>query len=258
VPLLLVPVLALLLHESPHFLTLVGGRTPEIRAALDKIAPGQLPSDVCFRAPVAAPESPVGQLFANGMGTGTILLWCAFFMSLLIVYLIGNWLPLILNDAGVGKSAASLITTGFHLGGSVGAIMFGRLMDRFDENMVLAIAYGLAAVVIFLISQASAIVWLVAIGVIAAGFCVSGGQVGLNALSSGYYPTAARGTGVSWGLGIGRAGSIVGSVIGGSVLAFSWSSADIFLLLSVPALAAALAIYAMGRSRRRLRLTDPG
>jgi MFS transporter, AAHS family, 4-hydroxybenzoate transporter len=258
VPLLLVPVLALLLHESPHFLTLVGGRTPEIRAALDKIAPGQLPSDVCFRAPVAAPESPVGQLFANGMGTGTILLWCAFFMSLLIVYLIGNWLPLILNDAGVGKSAASLITTGFHLGGSVGAIMFGRLMDRFDENIVLAIAYGLAAVVIFLISQASAIVWLVAIGVVAAGFCVSGGQVGLNALSSGYYPTAARGTGVSWGLGIGRAGSIVGSVIGGSVLAFGWSSSDIFLLLSVPALAAALAIYAMGRSRRRLRLTDPG
>jgi MFS transporter, AAHS family, 4-hydroxybenzoate transporter len=251
VPLLLVPALAMLLHESAHFLTLVGGRTPEIRAALDKIAPGQLPADVNFKAPVAVTGTPVGQIFANGLGLGTVLLWCAFFMSLLIVYLVGNWLPLILTDAGVGKSAASLITTGFHLGGSAGAIVLGKLMDRFDENRVLAIAYGSAAIIILIISQASTMIWLVAVGVIAAGFCVSGGQVGLNALSSGYYPTAARGTGVSWSLGIGRAGSIVGSLIGGSVLAFGWSSANIFLLLAVPALAAALAIFLMGHSRRR-------
>jgi MFS transporter, AAHS family, 4-hydroxybenzoate transporter len=227
----------------------LGGRAAEVRAALDKIAPGQLPSDALFKAPVAVTGTPVGQIFADGLGLGTVLLWCAFFMSLLIVYLVGNWLPLILTDAGVGKSAASLITTGFHLGGSVGAIVLGRLMDRFDENKVLAIAYGLAAIVIVLISQASTTIWMVAVGVSAARFCVSGGQVGFNALSSGYYPTAARGTGVSWGLGIGRAGSIVGSLIGGSVLAFGWSSANIFLLLSVPALAAALAVFAMGRSR---------
>jgi MFS transporter, AAHS family, 4-hydroxybenzoate transporter len=257
VPLLLIPALALLLHESAHFLTLVGGREPEIRVALNKIAPGELPSDVTFKAPVAVNESPVEQLFANGLGLGTILLWCAFFMSLLIVYLVGNWLPLILTDAGVGKSAASFITTGFHLGGSVGAIVLGRLMDRFDENLVLAIAYGSAAIVIFMISQTSTVFWLVTVGVIAVGFCVSGGQVGLNALSSGYYPTAARGTGVSWGLGIGRAGSIVGSLIGGSLLAFGWSIANIFLLLAVPAVAASLAVFAMGRNRQRPHTAMP-
>jgi MFS transporter, AAHS family, 4-hydroxybenzoate transporter len=256
-PLLLLPVLALLLHESPHFLTLVGGRNPEIRAALDKIAPGQLPADARFKAPVAVTGTPVVQIFSNGLGRGTIFLWCAFFMSLLIVYLVGNWLPLILTDAGVGKSSASLITTGFHLGGSVGAIVLGRLMDRFDENKVLAIAYGLAAIVILLISQASAFIWLVAAGVIAAGFCVVGGQVGLNALSSGYYPTAARGTGVSWANGVGRSGSIVGSLVGGSLMVLGWSSANIFLLLAVPALAAALAVFAMGRSRQRSHLTKP-
>jgi MFS transporter, AAHS family, 4-hydroxybenzoate transporter len=253
VPLLLVPVLGLLLHESAHFLTLVGGRTPEIHAALDKIAPGQLRPDVSFKVPAAATGTPVTQIFANGLGIGTIFLWCTFFMSLLIVYLVGNWLPLILTDAGVGKSAASLITTGFHLGGSVGAIVLGRLMDRFDENKVLAIAYGLAAIVILIVSQASTVVGLVATGVVAAGFCVSGGQVGLNALASGYYPTAARGTGVSWANGVGRAGSIVGSLIGGSLMVLGWSSANIFLLLALPALAAALAVFAMGRSRQRLR-----
>jgi MFS transporter, AAHS family, 4-hydroxybenzoate transporter len=250
-PLLLLPLLAWLLHESPHFLVLAGGRTAEVRDALNMIAPGQIPSDIRFKAPEVFQGTPVRQIFADGLGRGTILLWCAFFMSLLIVYLVGNWLPLILTDAGIGKSSAAFITTGFHLGGSVGSIVLGRLMDRFDESKVLAIAYGLAAIVILIISQSSTVVGVVAVGVIAAGFCVSGGQVGLNALASGYYPTASRGTGVSWANGVGRSGSIIGSLIGGSVLALGWGSANIFLLLAVPAIAAALAVYAMGLSRRR-------
>jgi AAHS family 4-hydroxybenzoate transporter-like MFS transporter len=92
-------------------------------------------------------------------------------------------------------------------------------MDRFDENTVLAASYALASVVILLISLASGTVALVAAGVFAAGFCISGAQVGLNAMASGYYPTSARGTGVSWANGIGRTGSIVGSLIGGTMLA---------------------------------------
>jgi MFS transporter, AAHS family, 4-hydroxybenzoate transporter len=255
VPLLLLPMLALLLHESPHFLALNGNRTAEVRDALGKIAPSQLPSDVSFKILEVVQGTPVRQIFADGLGLGTILLWCAFFMSLLIVYLVGNWLPLILTDSGVGKSSAALITTGFHLGGSVGAIVLGRLMDRFDENKVLAIAYGLAAIVILIISQSPTIVGLVAVGVVAAGFCVSGGQVGLNALASGYYPTFARGTGVSWANGVGRSGSIIGSLIGGSVLAFGWGSANIFLLLAVPAIAASVSVFLMGRSRKRRRST---
>jgi MFS transporter, AAHS family, 4-hydroxybenzoate transporter len=250
-PLLLLPALALLLHESPHFMVLKGHSTSEIWSALNKIAPGELPLSARFTASETVSDAPARQIFADGLGIGTMFLWIAFFMSLLIVYLIGNWLPLILTEAGVEKSAASLITTGFHLGGSLGAIVLGRFMDRFDESKVLAIAYGLAAVVVLVVSQASGIFWLVVIGVIATGFCVVGGQVGLNALASGYYPTAARGTGVSWANGVGRSGSIVGSFIGGSVLALGWSSDNIFLLLAVPAIIAALAVMAMGRSRRK-------
>jgi MFS transporter, AAHS family, 4-hydroxybenzoate transporter len=248
-PLLLVPALALLLPESAHFMAIAGNRAVEIRAALGRIAPGQLPDDASFKVPEQVKGTPVRQIFANGLGLGTILLWCTFFMSLLIVYLVGNWLPLILTEAGSSKSTASLITTGFHLGGSAGAIVLGRFMDRFDENQVLAVAYASAAIVILIISQASGTVWLVAVGVIAAGFCVAGGQVGLNALASGYYPTAARGTGVSWANGVGRSGSIIGSLIGGSLIALGWGPANIFLLLMVPAILAAVAAFSMGRAR---------
>ena len=34
--------------------------------------------------------------------------------------------------------------------------------------------------------------------VFGAGFCVSGGQVGANALCAAFYPTSYRATGVSW------------------------------------------------------------
>jgi hypothetical protein len=49
----------------------------------------------------------------------------------------------------------------------------------------------------------------------------------------------------------------VGSLIGGSLLAFGWSIANIFLLLAVPAVAASLAVFAMGRSRQRPHTAMP-
>jgi MFS transporter, AAHS family, 4-hydroxybenzoate transporter len=250
VPLLLVPFLVWLLPESAQFMALVGNKVGDIRAALDRIAPGQIPSDARFTVTAALPGTPVRQIFATGLGLGTLLLWCTFFMSLLIVYLVGNWLPLILTDAGVSKSGAALITTGFHLGGSVGAIVLGKFMDRFDENNVLAVAYGIAGLVILGVSQSTGFLGAVVAGVIAAGFFVVGGQVGLNALASGYYPNSSRGTGVSWANGVGRTGSIVGSFIGGSLLALGWGVSNIFLLLAVPAVAAALAVLGMGYARR--------
>jgi MFS transporter, AAHS family, 4-hydroxybenzoate transporter len=119
-------------------------------------------------------------------------------------------------------------------------------MDRFDENRVLAIAYGIASIVILVISQTTQYFALVVTGVIAAGFFVVGGQVGLNALASGYYPNSSRGTGVSWANGVGRTGSIIGSLIGGSSITLGWGAGNIFLLLALPAFIAALAMLAMG------------
>ncbi|MHB8478003.1 MAG: hypothetical protein ACYDBZ_17130 [Steroidobacteraceae bacterium] len=45
-----------------------------------------------------------------------------------------------------------------------------------------------------------------------AGFGIAGAQNGINLLAAQMYPTEMRATGLSWALGIGRAGSIVGSM----------------------------------------------
>lgn len=250
-PLILLPTLILFLPESANFMALIGNRREQIWSALNRISPGSLEPTAEFETPAVLPGIPAKQIFSGGLCNGTILLWCGFFMSLLIVYLVGNWLPLILTEAGIATSNAALITTGFHLGGSVGAIVLGWLMDRFDENKVLATSYAMASIVILFISLASGAIAIVAAGVVAAGFCISGAQVGLNALASGYYPTSARGTGVSWANGVGRTGSIVGSLIGGTLIVLGWGASNILLLLVVPALMASAAMFAMGRVRRR-------
>ncbi|GBQ43023.1 hypothetical protein AA11237_3148 [Acidocella aminolytica 101 = DSM 11237] len=77
------------------------------------------------------------------------------------------------------------------------------------------------------------------------GFVVQGAQAGLNALVAEFYPTSIRSTGVGWALGIGRVGAIIGPIIGGIMLSFDMPISRTFLMCSVPAVIAAIAIFTM-------------
>ena len=118
-------------------------------------------------------------------------------LVLLVVYLLSSWLPTLINSSGVTLKTASLITAMFQVGGTIGAVAIGRMMDKLNPHYVLGIAYASAGIFVFLIGHASTMPWLMVLAVFGAGFCVSGGQVGANALSAAYYPTASRATGVS-------------------------------------------------------------
>ncbi len=104
-----------------------------------------------------------------------------------------------------------------------------------------------------LISLSAHTPWLMTLAVFGAGFCVSGGQVGANALSAAFYPTPYRATGVSWANGIGRSGSIVGSLLGGVLLGFGWQATTVYALVAIPAAISALALGTLGLLRRRER-----
>jgi AAHS family 4-hydroxybenzoate transporter-like MFS transporter len=51
---------------------------------------------------------------------------------------------------------------------------------------------------------------------------------------------------VSWANGIGRSGSIVGSLTGGAMLAQGWSLPTIYSLVAIPAVISATAILVLG------------
>ncbi|WP_334174783.1 MFS transporter [Pseudoxanthobacter sp.] len=250
VPLVLVPFLAALLPESVRFLVLKGGQEPRIARSLGRIAPAAELNGATFTGVHHHPGSPVSQLFTAELLRGTLLLWLSAFMSLLIIYLLSSWLPTIINATGASLKAASLITVLFQVGGTIGAIILGRLMDRHNPPVILALSYGLGAVFVALIGSLTASPLLVGAAVFGAGFCVSGSQVGLNALSAAYYPTTSRATGVSWTNAVGRTGSVLGSMMGGAMLALGWGLPAMFLVVALPAAVAAVAMLAMGLSRR--------
>ena len=87
------------------------------------------------------------------------------------------------------------------------------------------------------------------LAVFGAGFCVSGSQVGANALAATYYPTASRATGVSWANGVGRIGSVIGSMIGGVMLSLSWGLSTVFAVVAIPAFIAGASMFIMGLVR---------
>lgn len=173
-------------------------------------------------------------------------------MSLLVFYLLSSWLPTLITTAGFSLQHASLMAATLATGGTIGAILIGRLMDRFDPHRVLAAAYLLAGDFVVLLGSATAQPWLLVFAIFGAGFGVAGAQVGVNALAAAYYPTTSRATGVSWANAVGRTGSVLGSMVGGVLLSLGWDLATVFTVAAAPAFLAALAMLAKGAVRRPL------
>jgi len=251
-PLALVPVLWFTLPESVRFLAIRGGTQAQIVATLKRLAPSLVvPGQIYTAADDRLPSSPVAQLFHRDYRRGTLLLWLAFFMSLLLLYLLINWLPILAERSGLTLKQASMFAGLLQGGGVLGAIVLGVLIDRFHPYKVVAVAYLLGAASLASLALTESAVWL-AVGIFITGFCVSGSQVCANVIASAYYPTSNRATGVAWALGIGRIGAVAGSFGGALLLAAGWSNAGLFTILAIPAMLAALGILLAGTKHRRV------
>ena len=247
-PVIMVPILALRLPESVRFLALRGDASARVAELLRRIDPG---AAFASNATFVVREShltglPVAHLFREGRTAVTLLLWVVFFMSLLDIYFLANWLPTVLNDLGASVSRAVLIGSMLQVGGVVGTFALGRLIDRFSFR-ALALVYFAAVFAVGAIGQLGHSAVLVTIAIFAAGFCIVGGQIAANALAASFYPTSVRATGVGWALGIGRIGSIVGPLVGGLLLEQRWSAASVFVAAAAAALCAACAALCLDR-----------
>ena len=247
-PLLLVPVLALKLPESVRFLALTGRANARVARLLGRINPKAVFAPAT-RFVVHEPELvgiPVPHLFRAGRTLVTLLLWVVFFMSLLDLYFLSNWLPTVLNDLGASVSEAAAIGSMLQVGGVVATFALGNIIDRFSFR-ALALLYFIAVFAVGAIGQLGHSVALVTMAIFVAGFCIVGGQIAANALAAGFYPTSVRASGVGWALGIGRVGSIVGPLVGGALLAMKWSTGAVFVAAAAAALCAALAAFSLSR-----------
>jgi len=256
-PLVLLPFMFAMLPESA--MSMVARRVPpaQIARVLNRLG-GTFTADTLFKlnTPEISRRSKVAQLFRNGYGRGTVALWLTYFMGLFVIYLLNGWLPTILRSGGLSLQQAAIITGLFQLGGPLGGIIVGYLMDRTAAKKVIAVTYFLGC--LCLLSQGLMDFGSLALAVLIfiSGMCINGAQNGLQAYSPAFYQTEIRATGVSWMHGIGRTGAILSSTLGGVIMLAVPGHSSIFLVLALPACLAGIAILLHRMNRIKPRETE--
>lgn len=241
-PLLLAVALIFLLPESVRYLVVKQHPAQRIAAILRHIAP--LPKAVEFVLREAGREREIRDRrhFLSSLRGGTVMLCLTYFMGLLIFYLLTSWLPLLIRETGASMSQASIITALFPLGGGIGVLILGALMDKINPNKVVAVGWLLTGVFVCLVGFSTSSLALMGVMVFIAGSIMNGAQSSMPALAAGFYPTQGRATGVAWMLGIGRFGGILGAFSGAFLMQAQLSFETIFTLLAIPAFLSAFAL----------------
>jgi len=245
-PLALAVILAFALPESIQYLVARGeAKNRAVAGIVHRIDPfAEIDDDTRFVSTDAktSHRPSLDVLFDNRLTFGTIALWVTFFMGLIVIYLLTSWLPTLISVSGLGIEKAALIGAMFQLGGTIGALAVSWCMDRYNAHLSIAVSYVLGAAMLVMIAQVSTSLVALGAAVFMAGFFMSGAQTSMSPLAAAFYPTLGRATGVSWMLGVGRFGAILGAFMGGVLLSMGWGFQLIIGVLAVPAVVAAFAV----------------
>ncbi|MDQ9873033.1 3-(3-hydroxy-phenyl)propionate transporter MhpT [Acinetobacter baumannii] len=162
-------------------------------------------------------------LFAKERRMSTIQLWISFFCTLVVLYFLLNWLPLLMGAQGLSKLQANYVQMGYNVGGILGSILMGVLLDKLRMSFVIKLIY-LGILFSLCCLAISPTVALLALSAVGCGLFIVGGQSALYGLAAMYYPTEMRGTGVGAAVAIGRIGSFAGPLMAGFLLSLGQSS----------------------------------
>ena len=247
-PLIFIPFLYWFLPESVRFLA-QKGRYDKAIAVLRKmekaahVEPKPWTAE-SFALPAVERKASVGQLFTSKLAVMTILIWFVYFFNLLAIYILTTWLPTLLSKAGISMVKSYGYTVMDHIGGFLGAIFLGMILDRFGRKWGLVSAYVLGAVVTWLLGESTGSPTALYLCNLLTGFFIIGGQGAQHAVAGEIYPTFMRSTGVGWALTIGRLGAVCGPLIGGLLQSAGFSFSQFFAVLSIPPLlCAALVLF---------------
>lgn len=193
---------------------------------------------------VAERVGVVRALFGERRAIPTLLLTLIFFPTLLILYLLLNWLPTLVTANGLPKSLGPQVSLAFNLGSIFGALLLGWILDRVGFRWPATVYYvGLIAAMLALAGAdetTEAIVFAAA-----AGMTLLGAQYGLYGVAVSYYPDHIKGVGSGYVVAAGRVGSIVGPLIAGFWLAKGVTAGDVISSMVPYAACAGLAVFAL-------------
>jgi AAHS family 3-hydroxyphenylpropionic acid transporter len=197
--------------------------------------------------PVDAPKTAsglAGTLFGAGRTTPTLLLWAANLLTLVVMYLLLNWLPSLVVAKGHSASDGATASLAFNGIGVAGALLLGVVVDRVGVRWTLLAAYLALGATLLGLGRAAGLDQILALCG-AVGFLVLGAQYVLYSVAPALYPASARAAGAGAAVGVGRFGAIIGPLLAGQLRQAGWSADQVLGAMLPVALAAGAAIFAL-------------
>ena len=213
-PLLSVPLMYFFLPESLQFTVSRNPHDPRIPAMLRRIDRNVVLDGsedfIAGDGSNRADKARLTDIFRGGRARTTTLIWLACVCSMGTSALLAAWLPTFFQQmAGIPTHRFAIFAMIGFIGGLVGTLSMGWLMDKFRASRIIPLFYfGLAATMIGLAAVPFGTPVFVGI-MIAMSLFQIGGQTGLNTLMTQIYPASMRSTGIGWAGGAGRIGGIV-------------------------------------------------
>lgn len=235
VPILLAFLLMAVLPESLHYLIRRNLHRDQIVETLRWMEPGLQvdEGDVFVVSEYKHREVKVSALFAGRLAILTPLIWLANICSLLVFYFASSWLPIILGSSTLGTAHATIATTLFLVGGSIGGISISFPLDKFGFLPVpVLFACGVPALIAVGIPGLAPASLLIVI--VCAGFCLYGVQYGLIAMEGPLFPPPVRGRGVGFCFAAARLGATIGPTVSGILLSQHMPTQELFMWFAVP------------------------
>lgn len=172
-----------------------------------------------FKKDKKSTELSVSQvLFENKMYRRTIPLWLSFFFTLMITYILINWLPSLLIGKGLSSKDSYALVIYMQIGAVIGTLFLGYILDKVKLFIISLFIYSgliIGLGLLFLSNEYS----LLILAAFLSGVFTTGSQSILYACSPLFYSFDGRGTGVGSAISSGRIGAMAGPLVTGKILA---------------------------------------
>jgi AAHS family 3-hydroxyphenylpropionic acid transporter len=157
-----------------------------------------LPESKAFRqskSESGMPPSRFSAILADGRAARTLVLWVSFFLELLLLYLLLNWLPTLLLARGATRGEAAFAQVGFNLGGVITSLAIGVALDGRLRSAAIITTFVAVPVLLVVLARAEVEPMGLFVIVLLLGCAVLSAQAFLYASAPGLYPVSIRGTG---------------------------------------------------------------
>lgn len=242
---------ALLAHTHWYLLFYIGGALGLLSVLLmawklPETHPGRT---ALANAAQARPRYTMRNLFTENRGRITVGLWVSAFMGLLLVYGLNTWMPKLMESAGYNISSSLVMLFILNVGAIIGLLVGGQLADKRGIKGTILVWFGVAAVLLALLSiKFESQLGLNAV-ILVTGVFVFSAQVLVYGFVGYLYPKDMVATGMGLTSGVGRLGAIVGPWVTGSLVSAGLGYPFGFYFFAIVAVMGFLAVAMIPKPR---------